>query len=168
MPKEKRVKDTMRPLEDYLKIPADANVRAALGLFQTTRGNRRSQSSLIVIDKMPDGGKRIVGFLSLENIVKGIESFVRDKSSFSSNSAPIFWEGLFTEECNTELEKKVRDLMTPVGITINKNDNLMKAIYIMDCHKLSRVLVVDGQKPVGIIRLKDIFKEITHIALKSD
>ncbi|MFH1146199.1 MAG: CBS domain-containing protein [Pseudomonadota bacterium] len=162
MSKEKRVKDIMRSIEALTAIMPDATIRSALGSFQKPLDG--AAESLLVVNGSNSESREVIGFLGLEDIVRGMESFMVEDSAVTDSTPPIFWEGLFTEECKNELEKQVRELMTPIEVTVNKNDNLMKALHMMDSCNLRRVLVVEGQKAVGVVRLEDIFEQIAFIA----
>jgi CBS domain-containing protein len=55
---------------------------------------------------------------------------------------------------------RVYQLMTPTVITVNKSKSLMEAVELMKKNEISRLVVVDDGKIVGVITEKDVIREL--------
>lgn len=55
---------------------------------------------------------------------------------------------------------KIKELMTPVVVTVNTKDSVNTVAQIMKKHKIRGVVVVEESKPIGIITDKDIITKI--------
>jgi CBS domain-containing protein len=51
----------------------------------------------------------------------------------------------------------IRELMSPVPISIDAESTLMEAAWIMVDHNQRRLIVTEDDKPTGIIREQDLF-----------
>ena len=55
--------------------------------------------------------------------------------------------------------------MSPIEVTVDTGDSLAKALFLMVKEDLGRMPVMQEQKVVGIIRLSDLFQEISDFVL---
>jgi CBS domain-containing protein len=62
-------------------------------------------------------------------------------------------------------ETAVSEVMSPIEITVDTGDSLAKALFLMVREGLSRMPVMQAQKVVGIVRLSDLFQEISDFVL---
>jgi CBS domain-containing protein len=53
---------------------------------------------------------------------------------------------------------KVKDIMTKEVVTASKDASILEAAKTMDKHKLGNVVVVEGDRPIGILTVKDIIR----------
>lgn len=76
-------------------------------------------------------------------------------------------EGIITEkdllthivaESKLSSEVLVQDAMTKKVITINQNEPYYKALNVMSEFKLKKLIVIDEEKPVGILTQTDVLK----------
>lgn len=51
---------------------------------------------------------------------------------------------------------KVRELMSTDIVTVNRMHSLAHVVELMEKHRISRVIVADGKKPIGIITESDV------------
>ena len=66
------------------------------------------------------------------------------------------------------LDDKVSDAMSPEFIAVSKDKDITEAARIMEEKQISRLLVVDGKKPVGIVSLSDLSTNVENPHLKSE
>src|SRR4030065_496646 len=65
----------------------------------------------------------------------------------------------FLERCKAQKDKKVRDFMTTVALSVDVNKGLGHALHIMRTSGHSGLLVTgEGRKPIGMLRLTDIYQ----------
>ena len=75
----------------------------------------------------------------------------------------MFWQGMFTKEVKALVNKRVDEIMSPAPLSIEGDSNLMEAAYLMVSNNVRRLVVVSGEKVVGMIREQDLFFEIERI-----
>lgn len=158
---EKRIKDIMTPIGEYSTVDADCTVKEAIKVLQKSfcpgesDANQGHRTVLVCENDKP------VGFLTFRALLTAIEPrFVK----VDQWAVPLFWEGLFTERCREESKKKVRDIMTPIKlIMLDSEDTMMKAVHAMIKHKLSSLPVAKAGEMVGIVRINEIFQEISEL-----
>ena len=113
--------------------------------------------------------------MTLKNLLTGIEPrFLRkDEKSryqglthedYASLSALV--EGTFSEKCKEEAKKPVSEVMTPIRATVGVDDSVAKAAFVMLQANVGLAPVMDGQKIAGVLRMSDVFNELTKIVLE--
>ena len=64
-----------------------------------------------------------------------------------------------------QAERPVSDVMLPITVTLDANDNIMKIVYDMVKHDLSLVPVLRDGRVVGVVRSVDVLHELSDIVL---
>jgi len=59
----------------------------------------------------------------------------------------------------------VRDVMTPAVKTVKVTDSVMEAVRKMNKFKIGSVIVMDGERPVGIVTERDILERVVEQGL---
>lgn len=158
---EKRVKDIMIPIDEYSSVSANSTVREAISVLKKSfcpdpgeacNGHR----TVLVYDN-----SKLVGLITFRALLTAIEPrFIK----VDQWAVPVFWEGLFTERCREEARKKVKDIMTPITlVTLEADDTIIKAVHAMIKHKLGSLPVVKDGVVVGMVRITEIFHEISNL-----
>lgn len=159
---EKRVKDLMIPIEDYSRVNINSTVKEAIMVLKesfcpATTGQCTGHRSVLVFDDK----NNLVGLLTFRALLVAIEPQFLKVEQWA---VPVFWEGLFTERCREEAQKKVKEVMHPITlVTVNAEDTISKAIHAMIKHKLGALPVVRNGQVVGMIRISEIFNEISEL-----
>lgn len=157
--KEKKVKEIMRPVEEYAWVKADSTVKEAIltlkQSFDPDGANRQDGHQTILVDDKKGG---VQGILTFNALMRAVEpQFIK----VDQWAVPVFWEGLFTERCREEAGKTVREVMIPIGeIALDADDTLLKAVHTMLKHDLNSLPVIKDKSVVGMIRIAEIFQEI--------
>ncbi|MBU4231578.1 MAG: CBS domain-containing protein, partial [Proteobacteria bacterium] len=60
----------------------------------------------------------------------------------------------------------VSEVMSPIKATVEAGDTLAKALFLMVKEDVSRMPVMAEERVVGIIRLSDLFQEISGFVLR--
>jgi predicted transcriptional regulator len=183
---EKKVKDIMVPIADYVKIDAEAPLCEALQHLKrydegkTTGAGGPGHKTLIVTD----ASGNIVGKLSLYDLIKGLVpepakevSLSRKFSSLVSSRAlevadevgemqkRFAWlHSTFQDLVKNEAHKKIKDVMSPLHPLLEEEDPINKAIFIMFKEDIRQPMVTRAGEIVGVINLMTIFPELLHIA----
>lgn len=183
---EKKVRDLMRPIEEYDMVDIDTLLCNALVLLRKVRddqenGARRfSHKTLFVTDE--DG--KIVGILGMYDYIKALVPEPAKKTGFSRAYYSLLssralevaneigemkkqYDWLhtnFTDLVKQEAGKKVKDIMSPVHPLLEVGDPVNKAVYVMFKEGIRQPLVLDKGQIVGVLRLLDVFEELMAIA----
>ena len=168
---ERLVRDVMIPLAEYTTITEDQTVRDAIlelkksftAKISTSRIMETGHRSLLVFDR--NGNVRGILAITdlLESIMPAYLSAPKPSTADSVQYSPMFWKGLFSIEVKKFANKKIGDVMSPSPLEIDCETNLMEAAYRMVKDKIRRLVVVESDHVVGMIREQDLFFEIDRI-----
>ncbi len=158
---EKRVKDIMTPIDEYSSISVNSTVGEAISVLK---------KSFCPIENGPCNGHRTVlvyendelaGIITFRVLLMSIEPRFMKVDQWA---VPVFWEGLFTERCREEARKKVKDIMTPIRlVALDADDTIIKAVHAIIKHKLGSLPVVQDGAIIGMVRINEIFHEISSL-----
>ena len=176
--KTKTVKDIMTPLSEYGTISLEATLfEAAVALDEAQKeyeGNRKRRRILL----MSDANGEIVGKLSQLDVLRALEPrgrHIEDSKSLSRFGfspkylKPMFdlcgfWEKPLIDICKESGRLQVKRLLhAPTkGEHVDENASLPEAIHQLALAHHQSLLVTRGKKIVGILRQKDLFKEVVE------
>jgi CBS domain-containing protein len=71
-------------------------------------------------------------------------------------------------EDSTTLDEEIATAMTPEVIAITPDKDVTEAARLMEEHQISRLIVVDNNRPVGIITLQDLTTNVDNTHLKAE
>jgi Mg/Co/Ni transporter MgtE len=170
----KTVKDVMIPLVDYPHIPFWFSVRQAIAMIKAAAAEPDAKIEprfLLVFDEK----YQLLGSLGFKELLMGIEPrfLKRPEAAHVQGAQPgpdpllgMLWKDLCGRSCQEEANKPVKDVMTPVKATVKADDPVVKAAYAMVQAGLEIMPVLENNKVAGIVRLDDVFKEITRVVLE--
>ncbi|MDB9822969.1 response regulator [Deltaproteobacteria bacterium] len=168
---EKTVKDVMIPLADYTTLNSDQTIKEAILKLKrsftlkvsTSRIMETGHRSILIFNRRGD----VKGVLTIKDLLKVIMpaylSAPKPSMADSIQYSPMFWSGMFTKEVMALVNKSVEEVMSPAPLTIDGESNLMEAAYMMVTNNVRRLVVLGGDKVVGMIREQDLFFEIERI-----
>jgi CBS domain-containing protein len=166
MPYEKKVKDLMIPLEDYPHIPYWFTLRQAMAIVREAaikfEGSFEPRAVLVFDEKY-----QLLGILTLRDIIRGLEPrFLKETNLIKADpSLTVLFGDLFGPNMKEQSQKPVSEVMSPIQVTVDANDNVVKALYLMIKKNVGLMPVIEDQKVIGMIRLSDLFNEISRIVL---
>jgi len=166
MPNEKKVKDLMIPLEDYPHIPYWFTLRQAMAIVREAaikfEGSFEPRAVLVFDEKY-----QLMGILTLRDIIKGLEPrFMQETALVKADpSLTVLIGDLFGPGLKEASQKPVSEVMSPIKVTTQGNDPLAKAIFLMIKENVGLMPVIQEQKVAGMIRLSDLFKEVSDLVL---
>jgi DNA-binding response OmpR family regulator len=170
-PQERKVKDVMILLEDYTTLDRNQTIKEAILKLKssftiklsTNRIMETGHRSILVFDRKGD----VRGVLTIKDFLRAIMpaymSAPKPRLADSIQYSPMFWQGMFTKEVKALVNKRVDEIMSPAPLSIEEESNLMEAAYLMVTNNVRRLVVVSGEKVVGMIREQDLFFEIERI-----
>jgi Mg/Co/Ni transporter MgtE len=168
MQQRKNVENIMVNVFDFPVVPSWYTISQAIDIIQksTPAIEKNLQPvGLLIFDEHYN----LLGSLSLKDILKGLEpSFLKPVKAqvTEANEAELalIWDSLFDSEAMKLAEKQVVEVMVPVKHFVAPEDPATKAAYLMTHYDLSFLPVLEGgKKLVGVIRLFDVFQELSNI-----
>jgi CBS domain-containing protein len=176
--KTKTVRDIMTPLSDYGTISAEATLyEAAVALDkaqQEFEQDRRRHRLLLIVDKNGE----VKGKISQLDVLRALEPkgehledsrLLRRFGVSREYLKPMlkqcrFWEKPLMDLCKEAGRLRVRRLLhAPAeGEFVDENASLAEAIHQLDMGHYQSLLVTRGKKIVGILRQRDMFKEVVE------
>ena len=174
----KTVKDIMSPLSEYGTISAEATLyeaAMALAKAQDEVDQDRSRHRLLLI---VDEAGEVAGKISQLDVLRVLEpkgQHIEDSKSLSRFGVsrkylkPMlrqcrFWEQPLMELCKAAGRLKVKRLIhTPLeGEFVDENASLAEAIHQLALEHHQSLLVTRNRKIVGILRQRDMFREVVE------
>ena len=155
MSKTRNVKDLMSP--DIMTVADDMTIDA-LARYLT----EREISGAPVVD----GQGHIIGVVSMTDIGRNLAEPADDESSRSSGFYRDIPADLTLEDLGQRYVEEraftVRDVMTPVIHQVPVTASAAAAARLMIDQHIHRLVVTEGQEPVGIITSLDLLKVVAE------
>jgi CBS domain-containing protein len=145
-----KAKNLMIPLQEYLT--PDHTLKEAANLLRIARRGEEK----VGVKALPvlDSKGALIGILSIGDILKAVYPkymYLMDLGSFT-------WDGMVEALAQKMADRKVRDFMTQMVITVKENALIMECIDNMLKHNVKRVPVLNkGNKVIGMLYERDIF-----------
>lgn len=169
------IKDVMIPLSEYATIDAEATIRdAVMELDRAQLGldhDRHHHRAVLALDSR---GK-VVGKLSHWAVLKALEpnplpreeverleqaGLTEDQIETIRSNTVRHQESL-TQMCRKAAHVRVREAMVPVGESIDEEAPLVDAVRLLVDAHIQSLLVTRAGKASGVLRLSDVFEEIS-------
>jgi DNA-binding NarL/FixJ family response regulator/CBS domain-containing protein len=166
MPYTKKVKDLMIPLEDYPHIPYWFTLRQAMAIVREAsikfEGSFEPRAVLVFDEKY-----QLMGMLTLRDIIKGLEpKFAKDAGLIKADpNLAVLMGDMFGPGMKEASQKAVSDVMSPIKITVSGEDPITKAMFLMIQENVGMMPVLLDKKVVGMVRMSELFKEISDVVL---
>ncbi|MBI4832750.1 MAG: response regulator [Candidatus Lindowbacteria bacterium] len=188
--REHRVRDIMVPLSSFGTVRENWSVAEAIEVILghktiitstveeepvevivgnktviTTTVEEGVHRSILVLDK----ASKVVGIVSFTDFLQGLETtymrLLEDRPDVAgvTPEGDRDYSGIFTRMVRDLAKKPVRELMSLKPPTIDTNASLLEATNRLLALSVRRLLVMDGDKVVGVIREKDIMFEMANI-----
>jgi CBS domain-containing protein len=177
---QKYVIDVMLPLDDYAVVSEDATLYDAFVVLKEAQkklpSNRQPHRAVLVIDR----NKNIVGKLGHLGFLRALEPKYKNlgqldiisKAGLTKEFISSMMEnfGLMQddlEDIRTRTKNiTIKDVMRPVTENVDINDTINEAIHKIIMYQTLSALVTKGGEIVGILRLSDLFDEVSQNILK--
>ncbi|MFZ5449913.1 MAG: HPP family protein [Thermodesulfobacteriota bacterium] len=166
MPYHKTAKDLMIALEDYPHIPYWFTLRQAMAIIREAvlkfEGSFEPRAVLVFDEKY-----QLLGILTLRDIIKGLEPrFLQETGLIKMDpSLTVLMGDFFGPKMQEQSQRAVSEVMSPIKVTVNADDPITKPLYLMIKETISLIPVLQAGKVVGMLRLSDLFNEISKIVL---
>jgi CBS domain-containing protein len=178
----KYVKDIMLPLDEYTVVPENTTVYEAFLMLEkaqkTLPPNRHSHRAVLVVNDK----NKIVGKLGHRGFLMALEPKynqmgdvdIISKSGLSKeyvNSLMTnfgLWQSDMEDIRRRTKNVKLKDVMRPVTEHIDLNAPVHEAIHKLVLTQTLSILVTEGDDVVGILRMSDLFDEVSRTILEDD
>ena len=178
---ELQVNHVMIPLAEYATVSEDATLFQAVQALSKSQEhfdqNKDRHRAILVLDEK----SHVVGKLSQWDVIKGLEPNYEKIGDFRGTThtgitSDFFrsmmkdyglWNRPLRDLCRKASQIRVKDIMyTPTeGEYVKEEESLDQAIHQLIVGHHQSLLVVRGEKIVGILRLSDVFREVCMMIL---
>ena len=175
---DKVVGDIMIPIEKYPHISYWDTLLHAMKLIEEivieVDGKQSLPRVLLVFGK----DNNLVGMVRRRDILKGLEPKFLVKQSiqnrirlFDAKENPKFANidnKRILKGVMERVDTQIGNVMLPIQATINFEDHIFKAVYVMNLYKVSQLPVIKDDEVVGVVRTVEIFKTVSEVLLSED
>ena len=172
MQSEKKIKDIMIGIFDYPHIPYWFSIGQAIKIIRVSFLNTKKFPNPMVI-LVFDEKYNLMGTLTLKDMLSGLEpKFLKPGEKGwvpedNQSALSRVWDTLFDQESKALAEKPVSEIMAPARFFVEPDEPVIKAAYLMIAHDLVLLPVLENKKKlVGLVRMAEVFEEISNIVLK--
>ena len=154
---QKKLKDMIIPLSEYPHMPYWATLKEAVAQLNVAYDT--GHHTVLVFDE----SYKLVGMLSQKDILKGL---IPKFAEHYSEGVPIQWEDLLEAGTEKRLDLPIKDFMCEAQKLADGDDNLLKGAYLLLQTQSNLLPVIKAEKLIGVVRIGDVFHEITNVVLK--
>ncbi len=147
------IKKLLIPLTDYPHMPYWATLEEAIVLLNFS--HESGYHTVLVFDEF----YKLLGMLDWKVILRTINPKFEE---FSSEGIDIITSGN-----DKQFKMPIKDFMSPFDITVDASDDILKVAYLLLQHNIDIIPVNESEKVLGVVRMHDIFHEITRLILQS-
>jgi CBS-domain-containing membrane protein len=152
----KKVKDLVIPLSEYPHMPYWATLKEAI--VQLNVAHETGHHTVLVFDE----AYKLVGMLLQKDILKGL---VPKFAQHHEEGVPIAWDDLLKAGSERRLSRPIKEFMSEVVARLDADDSILKASHILLHNDAYLLPVIDKKKLIGVVRMGDLFHEITNAIL---
>jgi len=154
----KEIKKLLIPLTDYPHMPYWATLEEAIVLLNFS--HESGYHTVLVFDEF----YKLLGMLDWKMILRAINPKFEKLSpeDFSSKGIDIITSGN-----DKQFKMPIKDFMLPFDITVDASDDILKVAYLLLQYNINIIPVKESEKVLGVVRVHDIFHEITGLILQS-
>ena len=164
------VREILVPLAEYPHIAQTATVREAFALLHKRHmaAGWRYRHLLVF-----DPNETLVGVIGLSDLLRALmPEYLKASSAQHFAGTPpdpsslcLLWQDSFDAQCQHVAEASVEQYMAPVPDTVQVDDPLCRAAYLMVAHQTDMLPVLDGERVVGVVRIVDVFNQAAAAVL---
>jgi CBS domain-containing protein len=172
MSDSKAVKDLMIGIFEYPHVPYWFSISQAVRIVRVSFLSAKKYPEPMAI-LVFDEKYNLMGTLTLKDILRGLEPrFLKPSAKAQvpeedESGLALIWDTLFNKESKELAEKPVSEVMVSARYFVEPGDPITKAAYLMIHHELVLLPVLENKKKfVGVVRMLEIFDEISNAILK--
>ena len=148
MPLEKHVWEIME--STFGVIGPEAGMKEVIdALTEQMTKNPHAQGLLVV-----DANKRFLGIVTIKDVLEHMKGLF-DASCQAGEKSSILQ--IFSDRCRIDAGKTAKEIMKKESVRVAPNDRLVDAMKKVMDDRVRIMPVVDGNRPVGVLYLQDLF-----------
>lgn len=148
MPLEKHVWEIME--STFGVIGPDAGMTELIeALTEQMQKNPHAQGLIV-----EDANRRFLGIVTIKDVLEHMKGLF-DVSCQTGEKNSIMQ--LFSDRCRIDAGKTVREIMKKASVMVSPQDRLVDAMKKVMDDRVRIMPVVDGNRPVGVLYLQDLF-----------
>jgi len=175
MADSKTVKELMIDVFEYPHMPYWFTIRQAVGIMKRTVIDVQKciHPQLILVF---DEKYNLIGTLSIRDILRGLvpgllapmpaedaKVIPDEKDALADVEARLY--GADTKKL---LEKPISEIMQPIRVSVSLEDSVAKAAFLMERRNIQVLPILENNKKlVGIVRMIEVFREVSSIITES-
>ena len=149
--------DLIIPLTDYPHMPYWGTVREAI--VQLNVSYETGHHMILVFDE----AYKLAGMLLQKDILKAISTKLGESDE---ENIPISWDDMLKTGSEKRLALPVKEFMSEATASIDGKESILMASHIMLKETTYVLPVTEGERLIGVVRMEDLFHEITNTMLK--
>ncbi len=170
MESSKKAGDLKIDIFDYPHVPYWFTLKQAIAMISKSMLESEKcfhPLAILVFDEKYN----LMGTLTMKDVLKGLEpKFLTTSTKAqgyteSTESLSVVWDSLVSDKSKELAERPVSEVMMRIEGHVSSNDPITKAAYLMLRQNTMILPVIDEEKIVGIIRMKEVFEEISKVVL---
>jgi len=147
------IKKLLIPLADYPHMPYWATLEEAIVLLNLAHGS--GYHTILVFD----GFYKLLGMLDWREMLGAINPKFKELSHEEID--------IITSGNDNQFKMPIKKFMFPFHVTVDASDDIFKVAYLLLQHNINIIPVKESGKVLGVVRMHDIFHEITGFILQS-
>jgi len=167
MAKDKAVKDLMIDVFEFPHIPYWFSIRQAIGILKkSVLSSEKCHHPIAIL--VFDEKYNLLGIAGLKDILKIIEPKLIKGAGPSDDDPKLssYLSTLFGKDSKDASDRPIGDAIVPSKVFIKPEDSVTRAAYLMVQNNLRLLPVLeDNKKLVGVVRMIEVFQEITGSVL---
>lgn len=156
----KRAWDVMR--EDFAKVDDRATLADVMKIMRENLKDTPEAHIVLVLSEMGN----LKGVVTAFDVLKTAENIVIQDQSLKDLDETD-WDAAFTRACGMCSGIEITKVMRGNVPTVKPNDPLLLVLNSLVEAKRNWVIVEEGEKPIGIIVISDLYREITRDMIAS-
>lgn len=172
----KTVDELMIPLSEYAVVSHHSYVRDALKAIKSAQANLKFPGQAARAALVVDDDAKVIGQIEQINFLEALEPkygmlgdlqpLSRAGLSDEMIQAMIdnleFWQNDLAEACIRLSKTSVREIMDPLDKSITRDTPLYEAVHKFVIWQVKRILVSEEDEIIGVLRLTDVFNNLTE------
>lgn len=173
-----KVKDLMAPLDKYVCVSEDATLYEAVVALEEAQKKDSPKGhphrAVLICEK----DNNVIGKLSYLDVLRSLEPRYSEMSDLkrvagfglsaefmkSMMDRHELWKAPLDDLCRKAAQVKLKSIVAaPLeGEFVDQDANLNRAVHQLIMGHHQSLLVTSGERIVGVLRLSDVFKEVTE------
>jgi CBS-domain-containing membrane protein len=152
MAEPKSISDLLISIAEYPHMPYWATLREAIA--QLNVAYETGHHTVLVFDE----AYRLKGLLHQSDLLKGVRP---EYAELCPPDVQIKWEDLMPT-ASGNLERPIEDFMSAFDVSVGTDDHLLKVVHLMIDNNINLLPVHEGDRIIGVVRMHDLFYEVTE------